>query len=785
MVEGWKQVLEDMRQALLGSAPLPKAEPPADAALPEIEGAGAPEQMAEASAPTDELSLTDEPLVEVLVEATFQSVVPEESRVGLSNKEPAKPSLADELMVGVVAGEAVESIPPDELTTELFDEETAELAPTPELMAPRPWRRWALSLIIGLAVLVAGWFLGGNRLWAQWMAPNPPAPDVIATFDSGQITIADVEAHLNQLMSEEYAEIVHSPETILLVINDMVLDELVKRWALQRQPDTDETFRHTMQHINEELDLQSFEAQLHEGQIGVTESEIQAYYNANQEQFGDLTLEAVREQIRQTLVVEREEGFVTDYLEQLEANASVTRNFDLLAVPEPIEDDLRLYYEENRAQFTLPRQVLIDEVQVLIGADETAARQAADDALLQLRSGASFEALPLEVAGVTVVTGTLVAEGIRDAAWETTVFVLTEGELSGVFRAGDAFYIVRLQERLESRVQTFEEVRSQIVTAVAPQKQDEWFSANANKTLVTIKGQQYTVGQFYQEYQELSLTLQAQFAGPDGMKELADRLIERLLIVEDANDQLLNLESQPLADEARLQVLKQMLHQEEVDDQIEITDEELQAFYQENLELMALPPQARIRYIRIGLGNSEEEAEIARQRADEAYEKLVPGLFQTGEGFATMAQEYSEDPDTAVNGGELPDLIGESGDILAEMQLHPFHEMVLTLLPNDISQPFEFGGSIYIVQLIEQVESPPLTFEDARPFIEEILRQQKHEELELQLQERLLEEANFVIYWDVLEAYFQQLQQQPTPVSLFFDLSVVTAVKQQKSGRVV
>ena len=264
--------------------------------------------------------------------------------------------------------------------------------------------------------------------------------------------------------------------------------------------------------------------------------------------------------------------------------------------------------------------------------------------------------------------------------------------------------------------------------------------------------------------------MQAQFAGPEGMKDLAERLIERLLRVADANERLLDVENQDLAQEARLQILKQMLHQEEVDDKIEITDEDIQQFYEENQELMAFPSQARIRYIRIGLGNSADEAEAAQQRADEAYEKLNPGLFQQGEDFAVVAQEYSEDPETAANGGELPGWVGESEDILAEFEMHPFHEAILNLRPDEISRPFEFGGSLYIVHVIERTEPETVGLEEARPFIEEILSQQKHSELEIQLQEQLLEQAEFEIYWPVLESYFQQL---PTPIAPFpFELPI-------------
>ena len=756
MAEGWKQVFEDMRAALLGKAPemeLPTVVTAEDSDQPQLDVLSeTSDALDEAEAAVPE-AVSIEALSELETE-TLTEIVGDPTAVETSDHELAN------------AGSA------QEVQTALPDEAVAIGSETTTLPAPGKTRPRKREIVFTFIVLfIAGaWFVVSSGLWTRWTAPKAPAPDVVAAFDGGQITLADLEAHLIQLEGSEAGDFGHSPEEFLFVLQDMVMDELVSQWATEREPESEETFSHTMQHINEELNLQSLEGQLHEGDISVAESEIQAYYNENRDLFGDQPLTAVREQIRQTLVAQQEQDYVANYIEQLRENASVTRFFELLDVTAPTEDDLRRYYEDNREQFALPRQVMVDELQFIIGEDETATRQAADDALLKLRSGADFSDIPGEVPAAIVTSGVTIFEGVRGDEWDTTVFALTNGELSDVFRAGDAFYIVRLQEKENARTQTFEEVRGLVETALAPQVMADWFADNVNKTLFTIKSNRYTVGEFYQEYQELPFTVQAQFAGPEGMKDLAEQLIERLLLVADANDRLLDVENQDLAQEARLQILKQMLHQEEVDDKIEITDEDIQQFYEENQALMAFPSQARIRYIRIGLGNSADEADTAQQRADEAYEKLNPGLFQQGEDFAVVAQEYSEDPETAANGGELPGWVGESEDILAEFEMHPFHEAILNLRPDEISQPFEFGGSLYIVQVIERTEPETVGLEEARPFIEEILSQQKHSELEIQLQEQLLEQAEFEIYWPVLESYFQQL---PTPIAPFpFELPI-------------
>ncbi len=643
------------------------------------------------------------------------------------------------------------------------DPEEREVSPTPQSTAGgrRRISNVILYVILACMLIVGLWFSGGNQLLARWLAPAPPAPDVIATFSGGQISTTDLEEHLKLLVPEEYQAIAQSPDLLIQVVDDLLMDELARRWAEQRQPDRDEEFSHTMQHISEGINLESLDTQLHENDIPVAESDIQNYYQKNKAQFGDQPLDAVREQIRQQLVAEKEKGYIEEYIQRLKDNASITRSFELLDVPAPSEDDLRRTYDTNLSQFKLPRQFIIDELQFPVGTDEAASRKNADDALLKLRSGATFEEVAKAMLQSNLTSGALVSEGSGDPAWERSVLDLTEGETSDIFRAGDSFHIVRLNEVKPARTQSFDEVRSAILTLAQQQKTEEWFQANGMKTLFTIKGKQYTLGSFYKEYKELTVDLQAQYSGSKGMRDLAEQLIERLLLVEDSYDQLLNTQNKPLTDEARLQVIKQMLHQEEIDDQIQVTDEEMLKFYNENPNLLTLPAQARIRYIRIGLGSSEDEMKAAQTRADEAYRKLAPGILQKGADFAQIAQEYSEDPESAAQGGEYPGWVGESEDLMTEIQLHPFHEKILTLGLNEISRPFQVDGSLYIVQVLERTEPEKLSFEKAKPYLQEYMTQQKHGQLLSQLSQKLFTQYNVVLFESVLQNYFNNIISTP------------------------
>ena len=71
----------------------------------------------------------------------------------------------------------------------------------------------------------------------------------------------------------------------------------------------------------------------------------------------------------------------------------------------------------------------------------------------------------------------------------------------------------------------------------------------------------------------------------------------------------------------------------------------------------------------------------------------------------------------------------------------------------DIGKPFELGDSLYIVEVLERTEAQPVSLEEARPYIEDLLRERRHDELAASLQARLLDEAAVTVYPSVLDSY--------------------------------
>jgi parvulin-like peptidyl-prolyl isomerase len=500
-----------------------------------------------------------------------------------------------------------------------------------------------------ILLALAFWGCGDSQL--------PPDPDTAATFNGGNVTRQEVQeaiGNLSEHFGEDKAalEQLHNKITYKRLITGMVLDRMVKQKIKAMKLDSRENIKHVMKHVSEDLNIDQMHSRAHKGQIEVTDEEIRNRYNQNRASFGQITLAQATSRIRGVLQNEKEKRYFENYLSELRENAVITRNDELLQIPEPDEVELRAYYEQNRSSYT---------------------------------------------------------------------------------------------------GQTFEDAQNRIFEAVDVRNTEKWFKDNGSRTLMTIHGKRFTLGEFYEEFTELPDIEKERYKDFESRRSLLDRLIERLLIVEDTYDQMLSTETRSDFDHIREDILKQVLHQEEVDDKIQVTDEEVQAFYDKNTAAYVKPPRVQVNYIRVSLGQSDADQERAEKKIKDAFAKLKPGLFKQGTPFSTIAMGYSEDPETAKNGGALEGWISEDANIIAEIANHGFHENVLGLGENEISRPFIFRGSYYIVQVRKRQDPMPIPFEEARELIKSDLKARKHEELTRDMEKTLIEQAGIVIFDSVIE----------------------------------
>jgi peptidyl-prolyl cis-trans isomerase D len=120
---------------------------------------------------------------------------------------------------------------------------------------------------------------------------------------------------------------------------------------------------------------------------------------------------------------------------------------------------------------------------------------------------------------------------------------------------------------------------------------------------------------------------------------------------------------------------------------IDIKDEAVKKYYEINKAEYSKPEQRKARHILLETDGSNDAAQ--KTKAEEILQKL-----KNGGDFAALAKEFSADPSSRNNGGEL--------GLFSKGQMVPaFEKSVFTLQKNQISDPVKTRFGYHIIQLLE------------------------------------------------------------------------------------
>jgi peptidyl-prolyl cis-trans isomerase D len=160
------------------------------------------------------------------------------------------------------------------------------------------------------------------------------------------------------------------------------------------------------------------------------------------------------------------------------------------------------------------------------------------------------------------------------------------------------------------------------------------------------------------------------------------------------------------------------LNPEDFTAKLTVAEEDIQEYYESNLEKFNNPKtvQARHILIKVDQDTKPEEVESARQRAED-----VLKLAREGQDFAALAKEYSEGP-TKTKGGDL-------GTFRREAMVKPFADKAFSMKAGDISDPVRtrFGWHIIKVEKINPAKT--LSLDEAREDIEKKLKTERSRNL--------------------------------------------------------
>ncbi|MEN8243350.1 MAG: SurA N-terminal domain-containing protein [Thermodesulfobacteriota bacterium] len=134
-------------------------------------------------------------------------------------------------------------------------------------------------------------------------------------------------------------------------------------------------------------------------------------------------------------------------------------------------------------------------------------------------------------------------------------------------------------------------------------------------------------------------------------------------------------------------------------DKAVVTEEEIQEYYTSNTPEFDQPKTVEARHILIKVAQdaAEEEVALARARAVEVLDK-----YKAGTPFAELAQQYSEGP-SKNNGGHL-------GTFKKEDMVAPFAEKAFSMAAGDVSEPVKtrFGWHLILVEKVNEASTKSL-----------------------------------------------------------------------------
>jgi len=159
-----------------------------------------------------------------------------------------------------------------------------------------------------------------------------------------------------------------------------------------------------------------------------------------------------------------------------------------------------------------------------------------------------------------------------------------------------------------------------------------------------------------------------------------------------------------------------MLDAESIMKNLPVNEQDLKTYYEQNVSRIGGQEERRASHILIAAGKDAPAAERAKAKAKA--EEVLAQAKKSPDSFAELAKKYSQDPGSAVKGGDL--------DYFTRGAMtKPFEDAAFALKPGEISGIVESEFGFHIIKLTDVKSPKQKTFEEMRPELEAELKKQQ------------------------------------------------------------
>jgi parvulin-like peptidyl-prolyl isomerase len=198
--------------------------------------------------------------------------------------------------------------------------------------------------------------------------------------------------------------------------------------------------------------------------------------------------------------------------------------------------------------------------------------------------------------------------------------------------------------------------------------------------------------------------------------------------------------------------LSQQLMNKELADKINITESDLQTYYQANKDRYIEPPKAGISHI---LVKDQQQAEdlIERLKKEEDFEKL--------------AKEFSIDQETKENGGKIDIDVGKGSYVPVIGESAELNEKIFAADTGEVlAEPFKTEKGWEIVKVRQKYAERQKSFDEVRQQVITALLSQKRQDVQTELIEQMMDKYNVIIHISVLRGTEQSESGESAPGSV-------------------
>lgn len=246
-------------------------------------------------------------------------------------------------------------------------------------------------------------------------------------------------------------------------------------------------------------------------------------------------------------------------------------------------------------------------------------------------------------------------------------------------------------------------------------------SKSADKdVLARVDDEVITAQEFRNSLDALPAQWKVRARTPSGRKQILEHQVRSKLIELEARER--GIDRRPDVKYQIDQAVQRILLQElmkEWQREIKIPDDEIEAYYKQNIDKYRQKEQYRAQHILIKVAPDASEAEVekARKLALKARKRV-----EAGEPFEKVAREMSQGP-SASRGGDLG--YAEKGRYAPA-----FEKAALALKPGEISEPVRTPFGWHIIRLVDIKKSSERPLDDElRKEIEQALLPKKRQEM--------------------------------------------------------